>query len=685
MKTPGVTLLLRLKVPPTWLYATRTTLAAILALYVAFLLQLDNAYSAPVTALIVANPMHGMVWSKSLYRLAGTLAGAIAALVLMANFAQTPELFVLGLGIWMGACTAVATLLRNFRSYGAVLAGYTVALVAIPAVDDPLSIFDRVLDRGSLVVIGIICSALVSSLFSPRMAERSLQAKLLETIADLGRYCSLALDPEEDGRRLAALRPKVGGGIQLVNNLIEFAATERPELSGIAETLGVSINAMLGAVSAATSVHAALSSHAETNEDASALLPLIAEARRLSQRITEVAQGRQPDALLQAVAALKIALTELDDRIEENLPAAEAMVLVALDRLDDMVAELVLSIDGLARLLRRDTVDLGVRARFHLDWRGALVNGTRAAIAVWAACFFWNASAWPSGGAMVLAMVPAVGLFANRDTPEQDSLGFAWGSIVATVLAVLYLTLLLPAITSFAGLALALAPAIFIATVVTTNPRYIFAGVGFSVFFITEVAPSNPMVFDLVSTLNNGAGLALGSLLTAVVYRLVLPVNPRVRIRTMIRIIIDDVAALARLTRPYTREAWESRMHDRMMRMRALLQISGMAQENLMHGAFAAFRLGREILRMRSILDGQPVPADAAAVAHRALEAVEKVQSEPVEAAGSCREAASALRGMAAERSPRVAAAYSRAAGSFLEMALLIDRHRRFFQWGAAS
>ena len=682
--TPGVAVLLRLKVPPTWLYAARTTLAAVLALYVAFILQLDNAFSAPVTALIVANPMHGMVWSKSLYRLAGTLAGAIAALVLMANFSQVPELFVLGLGIWMGLCTATATLLRNFRSYGAVLAGYTVALVALPAVDDPLSIFDRVLNRGSLVVIGILCSALVSALFSPRVAERSLRAKLLETMGDLGRYCALALDRDEDGRRLAALRPKVGGGIQLTNNLIEFAASERPELARLADTLGVSINGMLGAVSAATSIHTALRSYLDAAADTSALLPLIAEARGLAEQMASAVGERDPAALLDQITALRDALTALDEKIEQHLPAAETTVLVALDRLDDMVAELVLSIDGLSRLLRRDIADLGMRASFHLDWRGALINGARALIAVWAACLFWNASGWPHGGSMVLAMVPAVGLFATRDTPEQDSLGFAKGSIAATIAAIAYLTIVMPAITTYGGLVCALAPPIFLATLVTTNPRLVFAGVGFSVFFITELAPSNPMVFDLVTTINNGTALVLGALLTALVYRLVLPINPRSRIRTMIRIIIDDVAALARLTRPYTREAWESRMHDRMMRMRALLQATGLAQENLMHGAFAAFRLGREILRMRTILDGQPVPPEAAAVAHRALEAVEKVQTEPGHAAESCRDAALALRGMAAERSPRVAAAYSRAAGSFLEMALLIDHRRRFFQWGAA-
>ena len=90
------------------------------------------------------------------------------------------------------------------------------------------------------------------------MAERSLRAKLLETVADLGRYCFFALDGDEDGKRLVTLRPRVGGGIQMTNNLIEFAAAERPELAGLAETLGVSINAMLGVISAATSIHAAL-------------------------------------------------------------------------------------------------------------------------------------------------------------------------------------------------------------------------------------------------------------------------------------------------------------------------------------------------------------------------------------------------------------------------------------------
>jgi len=55
----------------------------------------------------------------------------------MALFAQAPVLFLIGLALWMALCTGASTLLRGFRSYGAVLAGYTVALIAMPAVTIP--------------------------------------------------------------------------------------------------------------------------------------------------------------------------------------------------------------------------------------------------------------------------------------------------------------------------------------------------------------------------------------------------------------------------------------------------------------------------------------------------------------------------------------------------------------------
>jgi len=120
-----------------YLHCLRTVSAALLALWLAYLFELDTPYSAATTVLIVAHPMHGMVLSKSLYRMGGTLVGAVMALVLMGLFAQSPEMFILGLSLWMGVCTMASTLLRSFRSYGAVLAGYTVVLITMPGIDTP--------------------------------------------------------------------------------------------------------------------------------------------------------------------------------------------------------------------------------------------------------------------------------------------------------------------------------------------------------------------------------------------------------------------------------------------------------------------------------------------------------------------------------------------------------------------
>ena len=148
-------------------YVLRTLLALSLALYAAYYLQLDSPASAGTTAIILASPVRGAILSKSVWRFVGTAVGAIFAVVLVALFAQSPVLFVAGVAIWLGLCTTLATLLQYFRSYAAVLAGYTVTLIAFSVQDDPTRIFDVALGRVSVVSVGIMATAFVSVLFQP--------------------------------------------------------------------------------------------------------------------------------------------------------------------------------------------------------------------------------------------------------------------------------------------------------------------------------------------------------------------------------------------------------------------------------------------------------------------------------------------------------------------------------------
>src|SRR3981081_1173004 len=68
-----------------------------LALYVAFWLELDNAYWAGTSAAIVCQPQLGASLRKASFRMIGTVVGAVAIVVLTACFPQSRIGFLAGL------------------------------------------------------------------------------------------------------------------------------------------------------------------------------------------------------------------------------------------------------------------------------------------------------------------------------------------------------------------------------------------------------------------------------------------------------------------------------------------------------------------------------------------------------------------------------------------------------------
>ena len=135
-----------------WLHLLKTVSAALLAMGIAMLLQLSSPRTAMTTVLVLMQPLSGMVLAKSFYRVVGTATGMIAALVLGGIFAQQPELYMLGITLWIGACTAAAVRYRHFRWYAFVLAGYTAALIGIPTVMAPNGLFLAALTRAAEVM-----------------------------------------------------------------------------------------------------------------------------------------------------------------------------------------------------------------------------------------------------------------------------------------------------------------------------------------------------------------------------------------------------------------------------------------------------------------------------------------------------------------------------------------------------
>src|SRR5436305_10472015 len=69
---------------PPLLFGIRLWASVCLALYVAFYLQLDNAYWAGTSAALMCQPRLGASLRKGWFRMVGTLAGAVATVLLTA-------------------------------------------------------------------------------------------------------------------------------------------------------------------------------------------------------------------------------------------------------------------------------------------------------------------------------------------------------------------------------------------------------------------------------------------------------------------------------------------------------------------------------------------------------------------------------------------------------------------------
>ena len=180
---------------PTLIYMAKATIAALLAMFVSMTLTLADPRTAMFTTFIVMQPQSGLVFSKSYYRVLGTIAGVIMSVLMIGVFAQEPKLFIFFFAIWIGITTAAGVKYRNFQSYGFVLAGYTLCIVALPVIEQPMEIFQIATSRFSEVMVGILCATVVSEVLFPRKLSDSLLSSERErfenVFASLGNISSL--------------------------------------------------------------------------------------------------------------------------------------------------------------------------------------------------------------------------------------------------------------------------------------------------------------------------------------------------------------------------------------------------------------------------------------------------------------------------------------------------------------
>lgn len=603
-------------------YIARSIAAAVLALGVAYLLELETPYSAASTVLLVINPVQGAVIGKGAWRIIGTLVGMLAAVALMAAAGQMPLLFILGFGAWLGLCVAAMTLLRHFRASGAVVAGYTIGLATYGAMGHPEATFDHVMGRGSTVVIGVVCLGLVSSLASTRGLRAKLHAQYTRLAAGVAGAIARQLGPVPEDARLDVITDIYG-----VDDLLAAGKAESEDLAqraaAVRNGMAALFSAWVGGVAPLTDADTA-SEHLPCRKDhspAQAHTTLAALQATLRQAWEDASRAVAEGDAAQAARILR----DADQRLHDKLvplrladPRDEAAVRIAVDRLREQLDAYLTALDGLAALARPRPPTGGAPVRFHRDYGGALQNGLRSMAAIVLAGLFWLMTGWDHGDMMLLVLGPYCALLATAPNPAAGAGQFLKGTLLAVPAAFVCAFVVLPQLNGFPLLAIALALFWLPGIHATSTPRHALAGLAYLVAFNTLAAAGNPMHYAPLDFTNNAVAWVLATAFALLAFQVILPRNPKrdaARLRHALR---DDALALLRGKR-VDAAGWQQRQQHRLAQLGARLKGQA-AQADALAQGLAAIHVGREILRLQRLLASRALPPAAQRTVQQGLD-----------------------------------------------------------------
>ena len=655
-------------------FALRATMACLMALWLAFYLQLDSPYWAGMTIWMVSQPTPGMALSRAYYRFVGTIAGSIMGIVLIAFFSQTPELFIAALALWVGGTTVAANLLRNFRSYGAVLGGYTAAVVALGSYTNPNHTFYIAFARGSATCIGIASITFIISLLAPHQAYPKTRNHLREMLGRAGARAALS-PTATTAERMTIGTPLIAELIGL-DAEIEFAAAESPEFRIHADTARSLVAHVFGAIAAKRSMDFRLERFDSLrNND---LYEILARATALF-RVT-------PDLLAEKRSAeLAHELAGLRERLEKIVPEEHGHELeetvserVVLDRLDDMLRHLSQALEDWTSLEGGWKRTTSLLLNFHRDHRIAWINGVRAVLAVTAAGAIWIATAWPNGASFVIFTATACSLFSATPQPGQFVMRFTIGALIALPMAFICDFYLLENVDGFPLFALVLSLFLLPAAMFLLDPKWGLVALAYCVIFILTSRPTNPMDYNVVSFLNNGISILAGAAFSSLVYSLFIPPDPPAARRYVVGRIRQGLGKIAELEPIPSPATWQTRMFDRVARLRDPANPSGTHNDEWFEGGLAAIELGNEILRLRLLLRDKPVDPAHRALAETLLETFAEWRTDPARVNRFVHASASRLRAEPMPEDMEMHRCRVRMLGIYEEMEAFFSAHPKF-------
>jgi uncharacterized membrane protein YccC len=535
-------------VAPALLFGLRLWLSVILALYIAFWLQLDNAYWAATSAAIVCQPKLGASLRKGWFRMIGTVIGAVFVVVLTAWFPQQRTCFLFILALWVGACALVATVLRNFMSYAAALAGVTAVIIAVDQLGSAGGIngqaFFFAYTRASEICIGIVCAGIVLAATDLGDARFRLAARLAEIGAEIlgqfGDTLSRAGPGAPDSRpnrrelirRVVALEP-----------VIDEAIGESSQLRAHSPILQAAVAQMFDALASWRTVAARLTEEAPDLAQSDARVIL----KRIPPELWKAGLRVAPDQA-GALAHMRRRYHSFARAMLRWSAPTPSLRLLA-DYTSRVLVGIAGTIDGLLLLVDGSVATIPRVDRIQLrlaDHLPGIINAIRAFLSLCVIELLWIVTAWPNGPAAITFAAVGVTVFAPRDDQAYAGLiRYMSGTFIAAACAAFIKFGVLPGLTTFTALSVALGMFLIPVGALAAQPWQTAAFTAAAMNFLPLLVPENQMSYDTQEFYNNAVAIITGMGVAAISFRLIAPLTPVARTQRLLSLTLRDLRRLA--------------------------------------------------------------------------------------------------------------------------------------------
>ncbi|AWQ47743.1 FUSC family protein [Serratia nevei] len=510
-----------------WRYALRNSLAMCLALWVAFVLELDEPYWALTSAAVVSFPTIGGVISKSIGRIFGSLIGAAASVAIAGHCLNDPWLFTLFIAAWIGLCTYISNHYQNNVSYAFALAGYTAAIIAFGTVNvtDTQQIFDIAQARVCEVITGILCGGLMMMILPSTSDGEALLTSLRRMQLRLLEHAAMLWQPEITAQ-MRTSHEGVIGQILTMNLLRIQAFWSHYRLRRQNNLLNYLLHQQLRITSVISSLRRMLLNWPDRPAN---LMPV------LTQLLDEL---RDP-------ATDKYRLARLLQQIVPHDPADyrhRAFWLRLrhfcwlylrcnrwLQRLENATAVSDLQPPRVTSLAR------------HTDSYEAAYNGLRTFLCIVIGCAYWINTQWDAGSAALTLTAISCVLYSSTPSPINSVSTLLKAVLLLSVACFVVKFGLMIQIDDFWVFCAFLFPILVTMQMLKLqNPPYAALWGQLIVFMGSFLTVSNPPSYDYQSFINDNIAKVVGVLLAGLAFQILRPSSDKRKSRRIIRALRRD-------------------------------------------------------------------------------------------------------------------------------------------------